>query len=172
MGAIKYNTIHMILKALIYSVLTLGMLLSVMNFVPYSYAATFSGTVTAAATCGITFPSGTPVNYGTIFLVGDITSEQTVGMENTGRSQEVVNVQGTAWTDGGTTIMNVGSTHFSATSGAYAAKTALTGADQQITTLNNRQTKNTFWQLQANLLNPDYTGTITDCNCDWGMLVR
>jgi hypothetical protein len=159
MSASKYNIVQMKPQAYIYSVLTLCVLLSVLNSVPYSYAATFSGTVTAAATCGITFPSGTPVNYGTIFLVGDITSEQTVGMENTGRSQEVVSVQGTAWTDGATTIMNVGSTHYSATSGTYGSKTVLTGADAQITTLNNRQTKNTFWQLQANLLNPDYTGT-------------
>lgn len=63
------------------------------------------------------------------------------------------------WTDGATTIMNVGDTHYSTTSGSYASKSTLTGADVAMTTLGNHANKNSFWQLQANLLNPNYVGT-------------
>jgi hypothetical protein len=160
MGASKYNPLLMIPKALIYSILSLGAVLSVLSFVPYSYAATFSGTVTAAATCGISFTSGTPVNYGTIFNVGDITSEQTVAIKNTGRSPMDVFLHGTDWTDGATTIMVVGDTHYSASTGTYGSKTALATTDgTKIFTLGNTAQKNSFWQLQSNLLNIDYTGT-------------
>lgn len=147
-------------RTILGGILSLFAITTVMAMIPSVYGqVNVQGTVQIVTTCGIGIVSGSPINYGSLSQVNEISAEQTLRIENTGRGQETVLVRGTAWTDGGTQ-MPVGATHYSATSGqSYASKSALTGSDTTLTTLNNRQQKDTFWQLQAALTNPEYTGS-------------
>ena len=68
--------------------------------------------------------------------------------------RSAITVKGTAWDGvlGGSGVMLTGATHYSMTaSQAYASKTALTGTDASLTTLNPLQIKNSFWQLKTDL---------------------
>jgi hypothetical protein len=67
----------------------------------YAQSASVQGTVQIQAVCGIGVVSGSPINYGTLIDVNQISSDQTLRIENTGRGQETVLVRGTPWTDGG-----------------------------------------------------------------------
>lgn len=115
-------------------------------------------TATILGVCGVT-PVPTAINYG-VLAPGAASSDQTLQLTNAGNVQATVLVKGTDWsTATSSTAMLVGATHYSLTSGqSYDSKTALTGSDAQLTTLNALQSKNTFWQLTATLNDPTAVG--------------
>jgi hypothetical protein len=118
-------------------------------------------TATILGVCGVT-PVPTAINYGAL-APSAASSDQTLQLTNPGNVQATVLVKGTDWSTA--TISNamlVSATHYSLTSGqSYASKTALTGTDTQLTTLNALQQKNTFWQLTATLNDPTAVGPAT-----------
>ena len=118
-------------------------------------------TATILGVCGVT-PVPSAINYGAL-APNAASSDQTLQLTNPGNVQATVLVKGTDWSTA--TISNamlVSATHYSLTSGqSYASKTALTGTDTQLTTLNALQQKNTFWQLTATLNDPTAVGPAT-----------
>ena len=127
----------------------------------------------SANTCGINFVSGNSVTYGNL-QSGATSSEQTITLSNPGTVAATLSVNGTNWVDGTqTTVINVGNTKFSNSSGTYSAKTPLTTTLQNAGTLQPSVNTNTYWQLQANLLNAAFTGNLTQAlnfrvSCDGG----
>jgi subtilase family serine protease len=113
-------------------------------------------------TCGISFPSGTSINYGTI-TPGATSAEQTLTLHNTGNVAATLTVHGANWLDGSSTSqMLVGNTKFSTSSGSYGSKTALSSSsDQTVGTLLTTSNLSTFWQLAANLIHPSFHGSVT-----------
>jgi hypothetical protein len=117
-------------------------------------------TATILGVCGVT-PVPAAIDYGTL-APSATSSDKTVQLTNPGNVQATVLVKGTDWSTA--TILNamlVSSTHYSLTSGqTYGSKTALTGTDTQLTTLNPLQSQNTFWQLTATLNDPTAVGAV------------
>jgi len=116
-------------------------------------------------TCGIAFVGSSVINYGDL-LPGDTSAEKTLTLDNTGNTDANVALRGTDWLDSSATIqMNVGNTKFLTTSGTYASKTPLTLIDQPIDAVDPILTpavnRDMFFQLQANLINPGFTGAAT-----------
>lgn len=69
-------------------------------------------------------------------------TDKTLTITDAGNVQAAITVKGTAWDGvlGGSGVMLTGATHYSMTTGqAYGSKTALTGSDASITTLNPPQ---------------------------------
>lgn len=129
--------------------------------IPYANALDVPSTATILGVCGlVTVP--TAISYGVLAPDAE-SSDQTLQITNTGNVQASVLVKGTAWSTA--TISNamlVSATHYSLTSGQpYGSKTALTGTDTQLTTLNGLQQKNTLWQLKATLNDPTAVGPAT-----------
>jgi secreted PhoX family phosphatase len=129
----------------------------------------FSATITQvtgqltvlSGTCGINVVSGTPLNYGSV-ISGSVSTEQTVVLQNTGTVPGTLAVHGTDWLDGSSTSqMLVGSTKFSATTGTYLSKTALTTGDLPVGTILPTPNLSTFWQVQATPISPTFGGTLT-----------
>lgn len=123
-----------------------------------------SGNVEILSTCGLAFVAGNPVNYGQVFPGAISDPEQLLVVDNTGNTVATLLVQGGNWVDGGgVVLMTVGDTHYSTTAlQSYAAKTALTGADVVVTsTFDPVINQDTYWQLQANLLNNNFAGDLT-----------
>ena len=118
-------------------------------------------TATILGVCGVT-PVPAAINYGTL-APSATSSDKTVQLTNAGNVQATVLVKGNDWSTA--TILNamlVSATHYSLTSGQpYDSKTALTGTDTQLTTLNPLQSQNTFWQLTATLNDPTAVGQVT-----------
>jgi sugar lactone lactonase YvrE len=114
-----------------------------------------------AGTCGINIVSGAPINYGSL-IAGSVSTEQTVVLQNTGTVPGTLAVHGTDWLDGSSTSqMLVGSTKFSATTGTYLSKTALTTGDLPVGTILPTPNLSTFWQVQATPISPTFGGTLT-----------
>jgi hypothetical protein len=117
-------------------------------------------TATILGVCGVT-PVPAAIDYGAL-APSATSSDKTVQLTNPGNVQATVLVKGTDWSTA--TILNamlVSSTHYSLTSGqTYGSKTALTGTDTQLTTLNPLQSQNTFWQLMATLNDPTAVGAV------------
>lgn len=81
--------------------LAIGVITLLAAVVPSVYAQmNVQGTLQTVTACGIGIVSGSPINYGILSQVNEISSEQTLEIENTGRWQDTVLVRGTAWTDG------------------------------------------------------------------------
>jgi len=71
-------------------------------------------------------------------------------------------VSGSDWVDGiATTQMNVTDTKYSTLTGDYSGKISLQLTDGIILTLNPQVNTDTFWQLQANLLDSLFSGSLT-----------
>ncbi len=124
-----------------------------------------SGSVEILTTCGLAFVSGNPINYGQV-LPGAISNpEQLLVLDNTGNTVASLLVQGSDWEDAGNVVViNVGDTKYSTTAlqDYETLKTALTGADVVVTaTFDPVVDQNTYWQLQANLLNNNFEGVLT-----------
>src|SRR3989338_4559963 len=122
-----------------------------------------TGQVDVLATCGTQFISGAPINYGSLGP-GTTSTEQTLVLHNTGSASGALSVSGSNWLDASalpTNQMNVDNTKFSTTSGTYATKTSLLTIDQAVGTLSPISDLNTFWQLQVNLLNSAFAGSLT-----------
>lgn len=126
-------------------------------------AAITTSSVTIGTTCGIVFvPTNATINYGQI-LPGDITAEQTFIVKNPGNVNATLKVSGTNWLDStSANKMNVDNTKYSLTSGAYSAKTALNTVSTSIVSSFTPQVNtNTFWQLEANLIDTLFSGALT-----------
>jgi len=120
-----------------------------------------TGTVEILTTCGVQFNSGAPINYGAV-LPGDTSEEQTLTLYNSGNVAGGILVSGSDWVDDTpTTQMNVHDTKYSIISGDYSSKTSLQLTDQIILTLDPQVNTDTFWQLQANLLDTLFSGSLT-----------
>jgi hypothetical protein len=149
------NTNTLVILALIASIGVLS------TTIPYAHAVDVPSTATILGVCGIV-PVPTAISYG--ILPPDATSsDQTLQISNTGNAIETVLVKGTDWASAtSATALLVGATHYTLTSGqSYSSKTALTGSDVTLTTLNALQQKNTFWQLKATLNDPATVGPVT-----------
>jgi len=119
------------------------------------------GTVEIRTTCGLQFNAGAPINYGEVFP-GDTSEEQTLTLYNSGNVAGDILVSGSDWVDGTpTTQMNVDDTKYSTLTGDYASKTSLLLTDQTLITLDPQVDTDTFWQLQANLLDTLFSGSLT-----------
>jgi hypothetical protein len=79
-------------------------------------------------------------------------------MQLVGNAPSDVEVSGNNWQGAGATVMNVGTTHYGTSSGAYGSKTALSTTASDLVTVPAVQNRDTFWQLQAVLSNPTYVG--------------
>jgi len=120
-----------------------------------------TGTVQILTTCGVQFNSGAPISYGAV-LPGDTSNEQTLVLYNSGNIAGDILVSGSDWVDGILiTQMNVGDTKYATITGDYSSKTSLLLTDQTILTLNPQVNTDTFWQLQANLLDTLFSGSLT-----------
>jgi hypothetical protein len=133
----------------------IGSLCSVFGLValPGASAIDVQGTVTLLGICGVTPTVGSPIVYGILAPYTEST-DKTLTITNAGNVQAAITVKGTAWDGvlGGSGVMLTGATHYSMTaSQAYASKTALTGSEASLTTLNPLQIKNSFWQLKTDL---------------------
>ena len=149
------NTNTLVILALIASIGVLS------TTIPYAHAVDVPSTATILGVCGIV-PVPTAISYG--ILPPDATSsDQTLQISNTGNAIETVLVKGTDWASAtSATALLVSATHYTLTSGqSYSSKTALTGSDVTLTTLNALQQKNTFWQLKATLNDPATVGPVT-----------
>jgi hypothetical protein len=120
------------------------------------YAQTIPSTVTILGICGALADPAT-IDYGTL-APNDISSEESVTLMNTlGNVPSDVDVSGTNWRDVGD-VMNVGTTHYSTSSGSYGSKTPLSTTPANLVTIPATQSSATFWQLQAILSNPVFIG--------------
>jgi hypothetical protein len=120
---------------------------------PSASAIDVQGTVTLLGICGVTPTVGSPIAYGILAPYTE-SSDKTLTITNAGNVQSAITVKGTAWDGvlGGSGVILVGATHYTMTTGqAYASKTALTGSDAALTTLNPLQIKNSIWQLKTDL---------------------
>ena len=121
-----------------------------------------TGSATILGTCGISFPNGNSVNYGS--LVPNTTSAQkNLNMTNSGSVNATLTVKGGDWKDPGNNSVMLGNrTHYNVTSGTYLQKAPLQTFDQLVKNpFKPSVILQTFWQLQAILLNPSFTGTAT-----------
>ncbi len=84
-------------------------------------------------------------------------------MTNTGTVPATLQVSGSNWLDGSSNPqVLVNRTHYNVTSGTYVQKAPLQLFDQILTnSFNPAIILETFWQLQAILMNPSFTGTTT-----------
>jgi len=120
-----------------------------------------TGTATILGTCGLSFPNGNAVNYGSL-LPNATSSEKILNMTNSGSVNATLTVTGGDWLNsGGIPVMNRTNTHYNITSGTFFQKTPLQNFDQLVTgNFTSGVILQTFWQLQAILLNP-FTGSAT-----------
>lgn len=122
---------------------------------------TTTGSVTILGTCGLTFVSGAPINYGS--LTSDATSaDQTLTISNTGNVAGTLAINGTDWKDAGTSHILVNFTKFTgkATTTLYDNKISLNALATTVGTVlpgNN----STTWQLKAHLFNLPFSGSLT-----------
>ena len=129
----------------------------------YAYAETVTSSVTIGTTCGIQFvPTDGKISYGEI-LPGDTTAEQTFTVVNPGNVVAEIKVSGTNWLDDSdVNQMNADNTKYSVTTGEYGSKTGLsTTASTIIPALKPQINTDTFWQLEANLLDAKFSGALT-----------
>jgi len=146
----------------IFAIIATIVISSIGTITPQAHAVDVTSTATILGVCGLaTAPPA--IAYLPPLAPNAESSEQTLTISNTGNAQASVTVRGTAWNTATiTNAMLVGATHYSLTSGqSYASKTALTGSDTALTTLNALQLKDTFWQLKATLNDPAAVGPAT-----------
>ena len=120
---------------------------------------TVQNTVTILGVCGLT-PDPTAIDYGQL-LPDQVSSEQTLGISNTGNTQSSVSVMGTPWGNTNPPAMLVGATHYSLQSESYDDKEVLTDSNAALTTVNAQDTVFTFWQVKTTLNNPAAIGPQT-----------
>ena len=121
----------------------------------------------AHATCGLSFDSGSPINFGTLQR-DQTSSEQNLVIRNTGQDIGTLAVRGTDWTESSISHIVVGGTKYAAGTTAtpdpagvsYQDKTALTNQDVQMGTVRGDSTNSTYWQLKAVLQNLPFFGNL------------
>ncbi len=138
----------------------------VLKIIPASTSGTEQtiGQVNILGTCGLTFISGNPLNYGDL-TPGSVSLEQTLTLQNTGTISADLFVSGSDWVDATpASIIDVSKTAFYDSSGAYATKTSLDTTPAiilDVAKFTPSTNVDTYWQLLADLLNPSFTGSLT-----------
>lgn len=132
-------------------------IVSVPNMAPNTSAQVIAGTVTILGVCGA-IPLPTAVSYGSV-PPNAISTEQTVTLQNiAGNVPASVSVRGTDWLSASLDIMDVEQTAYSTTSGSYDSKSKLSATDASLGTVPATGSLNTFWQLNAILNDPTFSG--------------
>lgn len=129
---------------------------------PMTSGAQATGQVIIQGTCGLSFPDGNNVNYGAL-VPNTISPEVRLNMTNSGTVPATLDVSGTDWVDGTLTPqMFTNRTHYNVTSGTYFQKGPLQTFDTLVTSnFIPAILLETYWQLEAVLLNPSFTGSAT-----------
>src|SRR3989344_782962 len=141
----------------------LPMLLLVPSMASQVTAQQATGQATILGTCGISFPNSNLVNYGAL-IPNTISPEIGLNMTNSGSVTATLDVSGTNWLDGALNPqMLVNRTHYNVTSSqGYTNNLLLQEVDTPVTAnFIPAVLLKTFWQLQATLLNPSFTGSAT-----------
>ena len=141
----------------------LPMLLLVPSMASQVTAQQATGQATILGTCGISFPNSNLVNYGAL-IPNTISPEIGLNMTNSGSVTATLDVSGTNWADGALNPqLLVNRTHYNVTSSqGYANNLLLQEFDTPVTaSFIPAVLLKTFWQLQATLLNPSFTGSAT-----------
>ena len=118
--------------------------------------------ILAAPTCGISFVSGTPINFGSL-IPGQESNQQTLTIDNTGDVFATLLVRGGDWVDEELNPqMVVGDTHYSSNiADPYPAMTELDYSDQILNpTFDPNFNFDTYWTLLANIIG-SFQGTLT-----------
>jgi len=122
------------------------------------------GQIDILGTCGITFDSGAPINYGSL-EPGNTSSEETLVVKNTGTVGADLLVSGQDWVDATpTSIILVDKTAYSDATGNYASKTSLSTTPTEIIDVLvflPSTPIDTYWQVLADLINPNFVGSGT-----------
>ncbi len=121
-----------------------------------------TGSANILGTCGLSFPNGNSVNYGSL-IPNSISPQVKLNMTNTGTVPATLQVSGSNWLDGSSNSqMLVNRTHYNVTSGTYVQKAPLQSFNQLVTpSFIPAVILQTYWQLQAILMNPSFTGSAT-----------
>jgi len=135
-----------------------GFALFLTSFFAYGNNEAFAQTTD---TCGLVLVSRDSIFYNDL-QSGEISKEAISTLSNPGNVPAILSVQGTDWQDASkTSVIDVSKTRLSFLTGIFASKTPLSLAFQDIRTLQPSVNTNIFWQLEANLLNPSFTGDLT-----------
>lgn len=122
---------------------------------------TFTLGVATAEMCGMEITSGDAISFGVIDP-DEISSEQTITIQNTGNVQGMISMSGSNWTDDNNTIiMNVGTTKYSVTSGNYDSKISLSENSQDVANIMPENNLNLFLHLQSDLIDSLFSGNLT-----------
>lgn len=113
-------------------------------------------------TCGLTFVSGAPINYGSL-SPDDTSTEQTLVLDNTGTVTGTLVINGSNWKDsGGASHILVNFTKFlGASTTPYTSKISLNSAPTVVGTIVPAPNNSTSWQLKAHLFNLPFSGSLT-----------
>jgi len=119
--------------------------------------------ILAADTCGISFVSGNPIDYGAL-VPGQESGLKTLVLDNTGNVFATLLVRGGDWVDGmSTTQMSVSDTHYDLSGmNSYAMMTPLSSTDSTVLSAMFDPNNNLpmFWQLLANIIG-SFQGSLT-----------
>jgi len=112
-------------------------------------------------TCGLDFVSGSPINFGDLKNT-EISAEQVLQLNNTGNTAGTATVVGTVWNSTGPiTQMEAATTKFSSSTNViFSSKTAVSPEAVIFSSLAPNVPSDTFWQVVANLINPNFVGNI------------
>lgn len=125
---------------------------------------------TSVDTCGISFASGNVANFGQIPR-NQQSSEQLLRLENTGQIDGQLFVRGTDWIDDSSNVVILAdNTRFSTVSGIYYSKIPITISDSLVVDpLSPSNILDFYMQLEANMENPSFLGTLTQ-NLDFSIV--
>ena len=134
-----------------------------MSMLKDSNAVQTTGTVTILGTCGLSFVSGVPINYGSL-LSGATSTDKKLTLDNTGTTSGTLSVSGSDWKDSsGTTQILAHYTKYTSktTTTPYANKIPLTAIPTVVGIISPSVNNATTWQLQSTLINTSFSGTLT-----------
>lgn len=128
-----------------------------------SSAVQTTGTVKIMGTCGLSFASGAPINYGSL-VSGATSAEQKLTLDNTGTTPGTLSISGSDWKDT-SGIMHILAQYTKYTTKTttvpYASKTPLTSVPTVVGVILPSVNNVTTWQIQANMITTPFSGTLT-----------
>ena len=149
-------------RVVLLTIILIGFLLMPLS-IKDSSAVETTGTVKILGTCGLSFASGAPVNYGSL-VSGATSAEQKLTVDNTGTTKGTLSVSGSDWKDASGMIHILAQyTKYTTktTVVPYASKTSLSSIPTVVGVILPSVNNVTTWQLQANLINTPFSGTLT-----------
>ena len=130
-----------------------------------SGSAQVSFTTAAAATCDISIPPNTSIDFGEVQRGQISAAEPSFTIQSTGSAGVAVMLEGGAWSDGSTPsqeVMPVDATHYSQTQGTdYATMTPLSDSEASLGTIPVGDNITVYMKLQANIIDGIASDTIT-----------